>query len=98
MLPRSWGFGAIAAALVLEVAEAAFLWRYSRRRRAQVGLEAMVGLRATVVTPCRPLGQVRVHGELWHARCDQGADRGESVVVRAVEPDRLTLVAERAPR
>jgi membrane protein implicated in regulation of membrane protease activity len=47
-----------------------------------------------VVTRCAPLGQVRLQGELWRARCEEGADPGERVRVRAL--DGLTLVVERA--
>jgi membrane protein implicated in regulation of membrane protease activity len=38
---------------------------------------------------CRPVGQVFVAGELWRARCEEGADAGESVRVAAVND--LTL-------
>jgi membrane-bound serine protease (ClpP class) len=55
-----------------------------------VGVETMVGATATVITPCRPRGQVRVQGELWDARCERGADPGELVEVVGV--DGLTLV------
>jgi membrane protein implicated in regulation of membrane protease activity len=48
-----------------------------------------------VVAQCRPHGHVRVEGELWRARCEEGADKGELVRVRALEG--LTLVVERAP-
>ena len=94
VLPRSWGIVAVAGAIVLEVAEAGFWWRLSRRRKPQVGLEAMVGLRAVVASACRPRGRVRVRGELWQARCDAGADAGEAVIVRAVDTDGLSLVVE----
>jgi hypothetical protein len=47
---------------------------------------------AEVVVPCRPSGQVRVHGELWEARCAAGADIGEDVRITALEE--LTLVVE----
>ena len=62
------------------------------RTRAVVGAEALVGALARVVAECRPEGRVRVHGELWRARCDAGAAEGEDVVVRAV--DGLTLLVE----
>ena len=50
----------------------------------------MIGTTATVVTPCHPTGSVRVRGELWEARCDDGADPGDSVRVDAI--DGLLLV------
>jgi membrane-bound serine protease (ClpP class) len=59
-----------------------------------VGPETLVGAVGRVVTPCRPLGQVRVQGELWRASCADGADEGEEV--RVVALDGLTLLVERA--
>jgi membrane protein implicated in regulation of membrane protease activity len=38
---------------------------------------------------------VRIQGEVWSARCDAGADAGDTVIVRSVEG--LTLVVERTP-
>ncbi len=71
-----------------------FWLRWSRRRRPAVGAEALVGAEAEVVEPCRPVGTVRVRGELWRARCERGAGAGERVRVRAVEG--LELVVEPA--
>ena len=90
VLPEPWGVAAVAAGLAIEVGEAAFWVWVSKRRRAQVGAEALIGASAHVVTACRPLGSVRVHGELWQARSEEGADTGESVRVRGL--DGLTLV------
>jgi membrane protein implicated in regulation of membrane protease activity len=93
VLPSPWGLAAVAVALLVEVAEAYLFIRFSRRRRAQVGAETLLGAAAEVVVPCRPKGQVRVRGELWRARCDDGADIGETVRVRELEG--LTLLVER---
>ena len=60
----------------------------------QVGAETLIGAVAEVVSTCRPDGQVRVQGELWRARCEEGADRGETV--RVVDRDGLTLRVEHA--
>ena len=57
----------------------------------------MVGLRAVAATACRPRGLVRIRGELWQARCERGADAGDTVVVRAVDADGLSLVVDREP-
>jgi membrane protein implicated in regulation of membrane protease activity len=95
-LPSPWGYIAVAAAAVYEVAEFGVLIWYSRRRRATTGAEALPGTVGTVVTPCRPLGQIRVEGELWRARCEEGADPGETVVVDSLGPD-LTLIVHRGP-
>jgi membrane protein implicated in regulation of membrane protease activity len=92
VLPSPWGLVAVGAAFVVEVGEAWFWWWLSKRRRPSVGVETMIGESATVVQECRPLGQVRIRGELWQARCDAGADPGAEVLVESV--DGLTLVVE----
>ncbi len=94
-LPMPWGAVAVIVAAIWEVAEVAFFVWYSKRRRAVIGGEAMPGQTGTVVVACRPLGQVRIDGELWRARCEEGADPGERVVVEALEPE-LTLLVRRA--
>jgi membrane protein implicated in regulation of membrane protease activity len=92
VLPAPWGVVAVGASGVLEAGEA-WLWiRVSRRRRPQAGVEALLDEKAVVVSACRPVGTVRVAGELWRARCEEGAGEGETVCVRAVEG--LTLVVE----
>jgi membrane protein implicated in regulation of membrane protease activity len=95
VLPDVWDVPVIAVAAVIEVAETFFWIRLSRRGRVKMGPETLLGATAVVVAPCRPTGQVRVEGELWRARCEDGADAGELVHVRALEG--LTLVVERAP-
>jgi membrane-bound serine protease (ClpP class) len=92
VLPSPWGIVAVIGGGVLDIAESLLLLRWSRRRRAATGAEALVGATASVVTPCRPLGQVRIHGELWAARSSSGADPGADVVVRGV--DGLTLLVD----
>jgi membrane protein implicated in regulation of membrane protease activity len=92
VVPAPWNVLLVVGALVVEVGETAFWIWLSKRRRPQVGAEALIGASALVTTPCRPIGQVRVHGELWRARCDVGADRGDTVLVRGLEG--LTLVVE----
>lgn len=94
VVPAPWGLVVVAIAAVIEVAETFFWLWLSRRRKVQMGPETIVGQTAEVVTPCAPLGQVRLGGELWRARCEEGAWAGESVRVLALEG--LTLVVERA--
>ena len=92
-LPAPWGVVAVAAAAVVETAESLVLIWWSKRRRAAVGREALVGTLGHAVTALRPEGQVRVQGELWRARCEDGAEAGDAVRVQAVEG--LTLLVER---
>jgi membrane protein implicated in regulation of membrane protease activity len=94
VLPEPWDLPVVLLAAVVEIGETAFWLWYTRRRRAQMGPETLIGATARVVTPCLPMGQVRVQGELWRARCEAGADAGEEVRILAL--DGLTLVVERA--
>jgi membrane protein implicated in regulation of membrane protease activity len=87
--PLGWILVGVAAAV--EIGQTFFwVWWSGKRKRAKVGVEALLGRQAVVVLPCRPEGQVRVDGERWRARCAEGADPGETVTVEAVEG--LTLV------
>lgn len=90
VLPSPWNWAAVVIGGTIEVAESFFWIWLSRRRRPAVGTETLIGARAHVVSPCRPLGQVKVDGELWSARCDDGAEVGDLVRVESVEG--LTLV------
>ncbi len=94
VLPDEWDVPVIILAAVVEIAETGFWLWYSRRRRVQMGPETLVGATGRVVTPCAPLGQVRVQGELWRAHCAEGAATGEEV--RVVALDGLTLQVEHA--
>lgn len=92
--PWPWNLVAVLCGLAIETVELTWGLRLARRWRPQTGAEAMIGLTAEVVAPCRPTGQVRVQGELWEARCPAGADVGEKVLIEAIEG--LTLVVRRA--
>ena len=92
VLDEPWTWVAVGLGGAWEVAETVLLVRWSQRRQATVGVEALVGRRAVVAADCMPEGQVRVAGELWHARCRAGAAAGDKVVVREV--DGLTLVVD----
>ena len=93
-LPPPWGWVAVAVAAVYEIAEIGLLVWYSKRRQATTGAEALPGSTGVVVEACRPLGRIRLAGELWRAHCEEGADLGETVVVESLGPD-LTLIVRR---
>ena len=94
-LPWPWNFVVILGGLAVETIELTWGLSLARRWKPKTGAEAMIGEEAEVVVACRPLGEVRVQGELWQARCDEGADVGETVRIERIEG--LTLVV-REPR
>ena len=94
VLPPGWGIAAVTAGIVIELAEVAFWVRFLRRYRISSGPEALIGAPAQVIEACDPLGRVRLRGEIWHARCDEGAAVGDPVVVTGLAG--LTLQVERA--
>lgn len=94
VLPSPWGILAVGVAATLDIAETGlFIW-WSKRRRATVGVDALVGKVGVATSELWPEGQVKVDGEIWRARCAGGCDAGTKVVVRSVEG--LTLVVDPA--
>jgi membrane protein implicated in regulation of membrane protease activity len=94
VLPAPWGLVAVAAGATLDIAETGvFLW-WSKRRKAAVGVDALVGRTGVAVSELWPEGQVKIGGEIWKARCAGGCDAGTKVVVRAVKG--LTLEVDPA--
>jgi membrane protein implicated in regulation of membrane protease activity len=94
VLPSPWGLVAVVVGGALDIAETGvFLW-WSKRRRATVGVESLVGKAGIASTDLWPEGQVKIVGEIWRARCDGGCDAGTKVVVREVNG--LTLLVEPA--
>ena len=70
------------------------LWLKWRRVKSITGVEAFVGATGRAITDCRPEGQVRVRGAVWRARCPQGVDAGDHIVVESLDGLVLTV----APR
>jgi len=93
VLPDAWDVPVVALGAIVEITETVIGVRWSRRGAVKVGPELLIGQTASVVVACRPAGRVNLRGEQWLARCEQGADVGERVRVRA--RDGLTLVVER---
>jgi membrane protein implicated in regulation of membrane protease activity len=87
-LPSPWGIVAILAGGLIDIAESLVLLKWSRRRRAVTGVEALIGKTAVVSSPT----QVRVAGERWEARSDRVLIPGDKVVVHGVEG--LTLLVD----
>lgn len=95
LLPSPWNFVGFICGLIVFVGEVLFWNRKVRSGRKTVGAQTLIGKTATVASACSPSGQVRISGEIWAARCSDGADVGDTVTV--VGRDGLTLVVERAP-
>jgi membrane protein implicated in regulation of membrane protease activity len=94
VLPYPWDVVALAVCLVLFIVELVFWWRRVRGLPKGVGAENLIGAEATVISPCRPRGEVSVGGERWQADCAAGADQDE--VVTVVGRKRLVLIVEAA--
>jgi membrane protein implicated in regulation of membrane protease activity len=92
VLDSPWNYVAFFVLIPLWLLEL-FGWnRTVKNRRQAVGAETMIGREAVVTTSCEPVGQVRLDGEIWEARCAQGAAEGQRV--RIIGRDKLTLVVE----
>ena len=96
VLPSPWDLVGFAIGLVCFSGEVLYWQRRVRGRRSVVGAHTLIGEVGTVLSPCRPTGQIRVSGEIWAAHCESGADRGETVTV--IGRRELTLVVERASK
>jgi len=92
VLPSPWGIVAVVAGGLTDIAESVVFLKWSRRRRAVTGVEALIGKTAIVSSPT----QVRVAGELWEARSADPLVVGEEVEVVGV--DGLTLQVSRRSR
>ena len=86
VLDAPWSFLAVGAGAAVELAESGLLIRWSRRRQAAVGAEALLGRQAVVLDE----RHVRIDGERWRAEGLEGREPGDEVTVIAVEG--LTLV------
>jgi membrane-bound serine protease (ClpP class) len=64
----------------------------ARQGKVVTGERGMIGEIGVAQTPLRPTGKVFVHGETWNARCDMGADPGQTVRVLAIQD--LVLAVE----
>jgi membrane-bound serine protease (ClpP class) len=93
----SAGFGLITVFLVRLAVRA-------RRRKSRLGVDAMVGSRATAMEPLNPEGHVLVEGEIWLAVAPQPVDAGstlrvvghEQYLLRVTPVEKLPVPAPRA--
>ena len=89
VLPPWLGVTLVALALVAEIGELVLWRRFLDRIRVTTGAEGLIGATGEAITACDPAGSVRIRGEIWRARAEPPAARGERVVVESV--DGLTL-------
>lgn len=94
VLPSPWGVVAVICGGAIDIGESLALLRWSRRRRAVTGVEALVGHKAVASSA----GQVKVAGEVWEARSDEPLHPGDEVEVVGVDVDGLTLLVSRPSR
>lgn len=94
LLPSPWSFVGFLGVFGLWLVELLLWNRTVKHRRKVVGAQTLIGREAVVSAPCRPVGQVRLDGEIWAARCNAGASPGDRV--RVVARERLMLVVETA--
>ena len=95
VVPTWLGVLLVATALIAEIGEFVLWRRFLDRIRVTTGAEGLIGTTGVAITACDPEGSVRVRGEIWKARAEPVAARGERVVVEAV--DGLTLAVAPAP-
>lgn len=95
-LDSPWRYLVIAALLLIDVAEI-FIWLKWRKRKSMTGVDNIVGARGEVVSDCTPEGQVKVRGQIWSARCAEGARAGDAILVTEVNGIRLTVARAPAP-
>ena len=92
VVPDGWRLPVVIGFAILEVTETVVTWRFSRRGAPKVGTETLIGAVGRAVTDCRPVGTVRIRGEVWQARSSSGLAAGQRVRVRG--RDRLTLLVD----
>ena len=92
LLPSPWNLVGFLVAIPLWVIELLAWNRTVKHRKKAVGAQTLIGTEGVVSAPCRPVGQIRLNGEIWEARCEAGASPGDRV--RVVGRDGLTLIVE----
>ncbi len=90
------GIALVVTAVIWEISEKAFWLISTKRIPPAIGPETLVGQTVEVVTPCQPYGTVRLRSERWNARCREGADVGDTVIVDSIQ--QLTLIVSSTAR
>ncbi|HVI36763.1 MAG TPA: NfeD family protein, partial [Gaiellales bacterium] len=96
-LPGPWNVIGFVVALALFIGEIAYWNSTVKGRRARVGAETLIGKTGTVISECRPDGQIKLLGTIWAAHCVAGAALGQTVRVIARSDLVLDVEPEREP-
>ncbi len=86
-------------ALTVAIATAAFfvfavsMAVKARLSQPSTGREGLVGKIGVAITPIKPEGDVKVHGEIWHVSSSEVIKKGEKIKIKAVNG--LELVVEK---
>jgi membrane-bound serine protease (ClpP class) len=92
----SWGL----VLLIIALASYAFIsYRIGQRtlrKKARVGIEALIGVCGQSTSPLNPEGYIRIQGELWKARATTHINEDEEVIVTG--KDNLILLVSSAKR
>src|ERR1044072_1910171 len=83
VLPSPWGVVAVVRAAAIDGVEIGFFARWSKRRRATVGAETLVGRTAVVVRALSPRGQVQLDGEIWEEQAGGNVPPGGAGTITA---------------
>src|SRR5947209_18162024 len=95
VLPFPWRIVDIVACGPTDIAESVIFLKWSRRRGAVTGIEALIGKTGVVSSPT----QVHVAGEIWEARSADDLVVGQEVDVTGVAGLTLRVSPRsRAPR
>ena len=96
VLPAPWGIVAVACAAVWEIAQTfGTIWWSQRRRRWWAARRSSAQTRAWSSAAAQP-GRSAIRGEIWNARCEEGAEAGETVRVQGLEGLTLRVARKEA--
>jgi membrane-bound serine protease (ClpP class) len=83
--------------LIVALTAAFFLFAISfgikaQRKKVATGLEGIVGEKGIAISNLKPVGEVKVHGEIWNAESHEGEiKKGATILVTRIENLKLTV-------
>jgi membrane-bound serine protease (ClpP class) len=67
----------------------------AQRRKPTTGIEGIVGEIGETITDLQPIGQIRIHGELWNAESSDGSAIGKGTKVEVTRISNLKLIVRK---